>query len=64
MDNVNNEVNNEINNNFEQIKAEVSQQVIAELAAKNVDVIAKDYDAGDDVDKLINSYNDNINEIE
>ena len=64
MDNVNNEVNNEINNTFEQIKAEVSQQVMAELAAKNVDVIAKDYDAGAEVAKLINSYNATINDIE
>ena len=64
MDNVNNEVNNEINNTFDQIKAEVSQQVMAELAAKNVDVIAKDYDAGAEVAKLINSYNATIEGIE
>ena len=64
MDNVNNEVNNEINNTFEQIKAEVSQQVMAELAAKNVDVIAKDYDAGAEVAKLINSYNATMGDIE
>ena len=64
MNNVNNEVNNEINNTFEQIKTEVSQQVMAELAAKNVDVIARDYDAGAEVAKLINSYNATINDIE
>ena len=64
MNNVNNEVNNEINNTFEQIKAEVSQQVMAELAAKNVDVIAKDYDAGAEVFRLINSYNATIEGIE
>ena len=60
MDNV----NNEINNTFEQIKTEISQQVMSELASKNIDVIAKDYDAGAEVAKLINSYNATINDIE
>ena len=64
MDNVNNEVNNEINNTFEQIKTEISQQVMTELASKNIDVIAKDYDSGAEVAKLINSYNATINDIE
>ena len=64
MDNVNNEVNNEINNTFDQIKAEVTQQVMSELAAKNVDVIAKDYDAGSEVFKLINAYNATMGDIE
>lgn len=64
MDNVNNEVNNEINNTFEQIKTEISQQVMSELASKNVDVIARDYDAGAEVFKLINSYNATIEGIE
>ena len=64
MDNVNNEVNNEINNTFDQIKTEISQQVMSELASKNIDVIAKDYDAGAEVAKLINSYNATINDIE
>ena len=64
MDNVNNEVNNEINNTFEQIKTEISQQVMSELASKNIDVIAKDYDAGAEVAKLINSYNATIGDIE
>ena len=64
MNNVNNEVNNEINNTFEQIKTEISQQVMSELASKNIDVIARDYDAGAEVAKLINSYNATINDIE
>ena len=64
MDNVNNEVNNEIKNTFEQIKTEISQQVMSELASKNIDVISKDYDAGAEVAKLINSYNATINDIE
>ena len=64
MDNVNNEVNNEINNTFEQIKTEISQQVMSELASKNIDVIAKDYDAGAEVAKLINSYNATLGNIE
>ena len=64
MDNVNNEVNNEINNTFEQIKTEISQQVMSELASKNIDVIEKDYNAGAEVAKLINSYNATINDIE
>ena len=61
---MNNEVNNEINNTFEQIKTEISQQVMSELASKNIDVIAKDYDAGAEVAKLINSYNATIGDIE
>ena len=61
---MNNEVNNEINNTFEQIKTEISQQVMSELASKNIDVIAKDYDAGAEVAKLINSYNATMNDIE
>ena len=64
MNNVNNEVNNEINNTFEQIKTEISQQVMSELASKNIDVIAKDYDAGAEVAKLINSYNATLGDIE
>lgn len=64
MDNVNNEVNNEINNTFEQIKTEISQQVMSELASKNIDVISRDYDAGAEVFKLINAYNATINDIE
>ena len=64
MDNVNNEVNNEINNTFEQIKTEISQQVMSELASKNIDVIEKDYNAGAEVAKLINSYNATIGDIE
>ena len=64
MDNVNNEVNNEINNTFEQIKTEISQQVMSELASKNIDVIEKDYNAGAEVAKLINSYNTTIGDIE
>ena len=64
MDNVNNEVNNEINNTFEQIKTEISQQVMTELASKNIDVIEKDYDAGAEVAKLINSYNATMGDIE
>ena len=61
---MNNEVNNEINNTFEQIKTEISQQVMSELASKNIDVIEKDYDAGAEVAKLINSYNATIEGIE
>ena len=64
MDNVNNEVNNEINNTFEQIKTEISQQVMSELASKNIDVIKKDYNAGAEVFRLINSYNTAIGDIE
>ena len=64
MDNVNNEINNEINNTFEQIKTEISQQVMSELASKNIDVIEKDYNAGAEVAKLINSYNATLGNIE
>ena len=60
----NNNINQEIDNTFDQMKAEVTQQVMAELAAKNVDVISRDYDAGAEVFKLINAYNAAINDIE
>ena len=61
---MNNEVNEQINNTFDQMKAEISQQVMTELASKNIDVISKDYDAGVEVAKLINSYNATMNDIE
>lgn len=59
-----NNINEQIDNSFEQIKVEVSQQVMAELAAKNVDVISRDYDAGAEVFKLINAYNAAMGDIE
>ena len=61
---MNNEVNEQINNEFEAIKAEISQQVMAELASKGIDIIEKDYDAGAEVAKLINSYNATLGDIE
>ena len=60
----NNNVNEQIDNTFEQIKAEVTQQVMSELASKNVDVISRDYDAGAEVAKLINAYNDTMGDID
>ena len=60
----NNNINEQIDNSFEQIKAEVSQQVMAELASKNIDVIENNYDAGAEVAKLINSYNAAMGDIE
>ena len=36
---MNNEVNEQINNEFDQIKAEISQQVMTELASKGIDII-------------------------
>lgn len=59
-----NNINQEIDNTFDQMKAEISQQVMTELASKNIDVIAKDYDAGAEVFRLINSYNATIEGIE
>ena len=59
-----NNINEQIDNTFNQIKAEVSQQVMAELASKNVDVISRDYDAGAEVFKLINNYNATMENIE
>ena len=61
---MNNEVNQQIDNTFDQMKAEISQQVMTELASKGIDVIEKDYNAGAEVAKLINSYNATINDIE
>lgn len=61
---MNNEVNEQINNEFDQIKAEISQQVMTELASKGIDIIENDYNAGAEVFRLINSYNATINDIE
>ena len=61
---MNNEVNEQINNEFDQIKAEISQQVMTELASKGIDIIEKDYNAGAEVAKLINSYNATLGNIE
>ena len=60
----NNNINEQIDNTFEQMRAEVTQQVMTELASKNVDVISRDYDAGAEVAKLINSYNAIMSNIE
>ena len=59
-----NNINEQIDTNFEQMKAEITQEVMEELASRNVDIIEKDYDAGAEVAKLINSYNATINDIE
>ena len=61
---MNNEVNQQIDNTFDQMKAEISQQVMTELASKGIDVIEKDYNAGAEVAKLINSYNATMGDIE
>ena len=60
----NNNINQQIDNEFEAIKAEISQQVMTELASKGIDIIEKDYNAGAEVAKLINSYNATIEGIE
>ena len=59
-----NNINEQIDNTFEQMKAEVTQQVMSELASKNIDVIENDYDAGAEVAKLIKSYNATMGDIE
>ena len=59
-----NNINQQIDNTFDQMKAEISQQVMTELASKGIDVIEKDYNAGAEVAKLINSYNATIEGIE
>lgn len=59
-----NNINQQIDNEFEAMKAEISQQVMTELASKGIDIIEKDYNAGAEVAKLINSYNATINDIE
>ena len=59
-----NNINEQIDNTFEQMKAEITQQVMSELASKNVDVIENDYDAGAEVAKLIKSYNATMGDIE
>ena len=59
-----NNINQQIDNEFEAMKAEISQQVMTELASKGIDIIENDYNAGAEVAKLINSYNATINDIE
>lgn len=61
---MNNEINEQIDNSFDQMKAEISQQVMTELASKGIDIIEKDYNAGAEVAKLINAYNATIGDIE
>ena len=61
---MNNEVNQQIDNTFDQMKAEISQQVMTELASKGIDIIEKDYNAGAEVAELINSYNATMGDIE
>lgn len=61
---MNNELNQQIDNTFDQMKAEISQQVMEELASKGIDIIEKDYNAGAEVFRLINSYNATMNDIE
>lgn len=61
---MNNEVNQQIDNTFDQMKAEITQQVMTELASKNIDVISKDYDAGVEVFRLINNYNATMGDLE
>ena len=61
---MNNEVNQQIDNTFDQMKAEISQQVMTELASKGIDIIENDYNAGAEVAKLINSYNATMGDIE
>ena len=59
-----NNINQQIDNEFEAMKAEISQQVMTELASKGIDIIENDYNAGAEVAKLINNYNATINDIE
>lgn len=59
-----NNINQQIDNTFDQMKAEISQQVMTELASKGVDIIENDYNAGLEVAKLINSYNTTLGNIE
>lgn len=61
---MNNEVNQQIDNEFNQMKAEITQQVMTELASKGIDIIEKDYNAGAEVAKLINNYNATLGNIE
>lgn len=60
----NNNINEQIDNTFDQMKAEITQQVMSELVSRNVDVIENNYDAGSEVVKLINKYNDTIADID
>ena len=60
----NNNINEQIDNSFDQMKAEISQQVMTELASKGIDVIEKDYNAGAEVFRLINSYNATMGDLE
>ena len=59
-----NNINQQIDNEFDKMKAEISQQVMTELASKGIDIIEKDYNAGVEVAKLINSYNATLGNIE
>ena len=60
----NNNINEQIDNTFEQMKVEIAQEVGTILTSKGVDVIPNDYNAGSEVVKLINKYNDTMADID
>ena len=58
------DMNKQIDNTFEAMKAEIAQEVGTLLAAKGVEIIESDYNAGASVVKLMQSYNEQMDNIE
>ena len=58
-----NNINQQIDNEFEQMKAEISQQVMTELASQNITVIPNDYQPGHELVNIINEYNSKMKQL-
>ena len=57
-------MNKQIDNTFEAMKAEIAQEVGTMLASKGVEIIEDGFDAGKSVVKLMQSYNEQMDNIE
>lgn len=58
-----NNINQQIDNEFEQMKTEISQQVMTELASQNITVIPNDYQPGHELVNIINEYNSKMKQL-
>ena len=59
-----NNINTQIDNTFEAMKAEIAQEVGTLLASKGVQIIDNNYDASSSVVKLMQKYNEGMDNID
>ena len=59
-----NNINTQIDNTFEEMKAEIAQEVGTILASKGVEIIEDGFDASSSVVKLMQKYNEGMNNID